>query len=231
MIEAATLNNAKAHCGLRAIASSFRRREDGVAAVEFALILPIMALMFIGAVEMSWAVGVDRRVSQVAGATGDLIARVNQNIKKSEVEDIMKIGGYLMYPFDEPPLKVTTTIVTSDVSDATKTTKRWECVFDASLASTSQLTCTCPSTPKPAFTIPSNLLGKNEGIVVSDVAYNYKPLILTFDFFMKRANPGANGVYTLKEKLYLKPRALWPKLRHPTIANPASDGSQDDPNC
>lgn len=211
--------------------TSFGKDDGGVAAVEFALILPIMAVMFIGAVEMSWAVGVDRRVSQVAGATGDLVARVNQNIKKSEVVDIMKIGSYLMYPFDEPPLKVTTSIITSDVSDATKTTKRWECVFDASLPSSNQVTCTCPVAPKPAYTVPANLMGKNEGLVVSDVQYKYKPLILTFDFFMKGAAPGAGGIYTLKEKLYLKPRALWPKLRHPTIMDPAADGSQDDPNC
>lgn len=188
----------------------FRKSEEGVAAVEFALILPIMALMFIGAVEMSWAVGVDRRVSQVAGATGDLVARVNQNIAQTEVSDIMKIGSYLMYPFEEPPLKITTSIVTSDVNDAAITTLRWQCVYDASLPAASQLACTCPASPKPAFTIPSNLMGKNEGIVVSDVQYKYKPLI--FDFFLKGSNPSAGGVYTLSEKLYLKPRALWPKL-------------------
>lgn len=192
--------------------SCFGSDEKGVAAVEFALILPIMAMMFIGAVEMSWAVGVDRRVSQVAGATGDLVARVNQNIPEAEVKDIMKIGSYLMYPFDEPPLKITTTIVTSDVNDATITTLRWQCVYDASLPAASQLACTCPVAPKPAFTVPSNLMGKNEGLVVSDVQYKYKPLILTFDFFMKAANPSAGGIYTLTEKLYLKPRALWPKL-------------------
>lgn len=193
-------------------AARFGKDDKGVAAVEFALILPIMAMMFIGAVEMSWAVGVDRRVSQVAGATGDLIARVNQNIPEAEVKDIMKIGSYLMYPFDEPPLKITTTIVTSDVNDATITTKRWECVYDASLPAASQLACTCPVAPKPAYTVPSNLMGKNEGLVVSYVQYKYKPLILTFDFFMKNAYPAANGIYTLTEKLYLKPRALWPKL-------------------
>lgn len=200
----------------------FRRDEKGVAAVEFALILPIMAIMFIGAVEMSWAVGVDRRVSQVAGATGDLVARVNQNIPQAEVNDIMKIGSYLMYPFEEPPLKITMSIVTSDVNDATKTTLRWQCAYDASKPSASRLECNCPVAPKPDYTVPANLMGKNEGLVVADVQYKYKPLILTFDFFMKGAAPTAGGIYTLKEKLYLKPRALWPKLE-PT-AGP-------DPNC
>jgi Flp pilus assembly protein TadG len=46
----------------------------GVAAIEFALLDPLMAVMFIGAMEMSQAITVDRRVTQIAGSTADLIA-------------------------------------------------------------------------------------------------------------------------------------------------------------
>jgi hypothetical protein len=44
----------------------------------------------------------------------------------------------------------------------------------------------------------------NDSVVVSEVTYNYKPLI--FDFFMKQAAGGSSGTYTLSEKIYLKPR-------------------------
>ena len=40
----------------------------GVSAVEFALILPVMITMYIGAVEFSHALTVDRRVTAVASA-------------------------------------------------------------------------------------------------------------------------------------------------------------------
>ena len=48
-----------------------------MAAIEFALIVPIMAVMFIGAVELSQAITVDRRVTQVASSTADLVARAD----------------------------------------------------------------------------------------------------------------------------------------------------------
>ncbi len=58
-----------------AAARRFGRKIDGIAAVEFALIVPIMLCMFIGTVELSQAITVDRRVTQVASTTADLVAR------------------------------------------------------------------------------------------------------------------------------------------------------------
>ena len=49
----------------------YRRGSRGVAAIEFAMIVPIMSAMFIGAVEVSQAITVDRRVTQVASSTAD----------------------------------------------------------------------------------------------------------------------------------------------------------------
>src|SRR5207244_1629235 len=68
----------------------WRASTEGVAAVEFALIVPIMAIMFIGAVELSQAITVDRRVTQVASSTADLVARAETQISQAEITDIMK---------------------------------------------------------------------------------------------------------------------------------------------
>ena len=59
----------------RRLARRWTASDEGVAAVEFGLIVPIMAVMFIGAVELSQAITVDRRVTQVASSTADLVAR------------------------------------------------------------------------------------------------------------------------------------------------------------
>ena len=57
--------------GARAGALLGRWRADasGMAALEFAFIVPIMGVMFIGAVELSQAIIVDRRVTQIASST------------------------------------------------------------------------------------------------------------------------------------------------------------------
>ena len=78
---------------IAAFARDLIGRTEGVAAVEFAIIVPIMAALFIGAVEMSQAVTANRRVTQVGSSTGDLVARADSNIKDSDVLDIMKVGS------------------------------------------------------------------------------------------------------------------------------------------
>ena len=57
---------ARPRAHLTSFMRGFIKRTDGVAAVEFALIVPIMAVMFIGSVEMSQAITANRRVTMVA---------------------------------------------------------------------------------------------------------------------------------------------------------------------
>ena len=197
---------------LRAI-TSFRDRTEGVAAVEFALILPIIAVMMIGSVEMSQAVTVDRRTSQVASSVGDLVARVESGITEGEVLDIAKIGSWLMKPFDGTKIKIKLSLVsiplcpgggtcpTGDPSPSDANIKtRWKCEYDGAAAAV--INCTCQNT---AYTMPAaGLIKYGDATVVSDIEYSYTPLV--FDYFMKAAYPSAGGVYKLTEKLHLKTR-------------------------
>jgi Flp pilus assembly protein TadG len=48
-----------------------RRREDGVSAVEFALILPVMLILFFGCVEVGDALTIDRKVAHVASTLSE----------------------------------------------------------------------------------------------------------------------------------------------------------------
>lgn len=180
----------------------------GVAAIEFALIVPIMSAMFIGAVELSQVITVDRRVTQVASSTADLVARAEKQISHTEIGDIMKVGGYILEPYSQTPLEITLRNVTSSPANAT-TTKAWSCTYKG-LDKTQ--TCVCSTTIK---SIPPNLLS-NDSIVVAEVTYDDTPLI--FDYVMKRAAAGATsgtGVSPLTETIYLKPRSQAAMLMQP----------------
>jgi Flp pilus assembly pilin Flp len=123
------------------IGNLIRRWKDdceGIAAVEFAMIVPIMAIMFIGAVELSQAITVDRRVSQVASSTADLVARWSppsgsgstMGIPQSEITDITRVGGIIVSPYDRVPLRIVLRSVMSSPTDATNTKQWWACTFD-----------------------------------------------------------------------------------------------------
>jgi Flp pilus assembly protein TadG len=182
----------------RRLVRRWRGDNRGVAAVEFAMIVPIMAMMFIGAVELSQVITIDRRVTQVASATADLVARAEKQISKNEITDIMRASSFILVPYSQDPLQITIRNITSSPGDATNAKQSWSCLYKG-LGQT--LTCTCSNT---TYTLPANLVTTNDSVVVSEVAYNYKPLV--FDYIMKRVKGGSTGVYPLNDKIYQKPR-------------------------
>ena len=49
----------------------------GVSAVEFALVAPILVLLYFGLVELSQAATADRRLAHATSAVGDLVAQAS----------------------------------------------------------------------------------------------------------------------------------------------------------
>ena len=82
----------------------FCRAQAGVAAVEFALILPIMLLVYIGTIEASSLISMDRKVQSASGAIGDLVARTSGSITAAEIEDYIGAAGGILTPFSPTPL-------------------------------------------------------------------------------------------------------------------------------
>ena len=78
-----------------------------------------MAVMFIGAMEMSQAITVDRRVTQIAGSTADLIAGADTTIAQSDVADVTRVGSYIMKPYSSTPIRIVLRNVTSSPASAT----------------------------------------------------------------------------------------------------------------
>jgi Flp pilus assembly protein TadG len=183
----------------RLLFRTWQTNESGVAAMEFALIAPLMAAMFVGAVEMSQVITVDRRVTQIAGSTADLVARADKKISQTEISDIMRVGSYIMKPYNSSPINIVLRNVTSSSTSATNTKQSWTCSYTGS---TQAQTCTCTNT---AFTLPANLVTTNDSVVVAEVTYAYVPLV--FNYVMKRTWGGGGTSYTLSETIYMKPRS------------------------
>lgn len=176
-------------CFVRRIRSDNR----GIAAVEFAMIVPIMFFLLVGAVEFSQALTVDRRVTQSASSTADLVARApSQGLTVTQVDNELKIIEQLIEPYSLAALTVKITSVKANSVPGNPGAVNY--VVDWSRDNRG-------GTPYARNTnyasIPAGLLVAGESVIVAEAAYNYTPLI--FNYFIESA-------FSLEEKFYLKPR-------------------------
>ncbi len=77
----------------------FLREAKGVSAVEFALIAPVMAVMYFGSVELSFMMQQDRKVTTAAATLGDLTSRAAV-ITDDDMDDIIQATRMIMQPAD-----------------------------------------------------------------------------------------------------------------------------------
>lgn len=185
------------------------RSKDGIAAVEFGLIVPIMMILFIGVIEVSQAITVDRRVAQVASSTGDLVSR-QKTLTTATLNGYMDIITQLMAPYSETPLKLTIANVyaTTAAPDTYLVCWHYHRGNNAANAATAGLTNGGSYTPG----IPTGLVAGGTSVVAVTVSYNYTPIIL-FNAAWSFLDSGI----TLTDTHYVKPR-LSSSIQYEAIA-------------
>jgi len=170
-----------------------RRDNKGVAAVEFAMIVPVMFFLLVGAIEFSQALSVDRRVTQSASSTADLIARAPpQGLTPDQVSNELKIIEQLIEPYEVGSLTVNIISVKANAVAGNPGAVNY--VVDWSRNNSGG---TPYSRNSPYNGIPAGLLVAGESVIVAEAKYNYTPLI--FNYFIESA-------FSLEEKFFLKPR-------------------------
>jgi Flp pilus assembly protein TadG len=72
--------------------------QRGVAAVEFALLAPLMVMVYFGLSELTEGLMANRKTGHVASAIGDLTAQASSTTP-TQLGDIFNVGASLMLPF------------------------------------------------------------------------------------------------------------------------------------
>src|SRR5215470_7329433 len=84
---------------------SFVRDRRGISAVEFAMLLPLMVTMYLGVVEVSQGVAIDRKVTLTTRTMADLASRVS-SINNSDMSNLLNASAAVMAPYDKPPYEL-----------------------------------------------------------------------------------------------------------------------------
>lgn len=94
----------------RALAGS----KAGVAAVEFAMVLPVMVLMYLGMTELTFGVNTDRRITLLSRTLADLAGRAT-SMSSAEMDTIFAAAMSVMSPYKSDQAKmVVSSIVVKD---------------------------------------------------------------------------------------------------------------------
>ena len=169
---------------LQSLLRRFRRNERGAAAVEFALILPFLLLLYMGSIEASALFTVDRRVEVIAATNADLLARWNPNlgqIPSNTVRDYFRASEGIITPYVTTGLKQ----VVSFLSVAADGTARvvWSCGWNGGTSLPNNQVYPLKVQMKRLVTgatlQPNGSLtnGKAGFLVASTTEYSYKPLL------------------------------------------------------
>lgn len=81
---------------LRLSLRRFRSRDGGAAAVEFALVVPVMLVLYAGTVEVTAMISLSKNVQKVAGAVGDLVSQSDSTVKQTQVMDYFAAARTIM---------------------------------------------------------------------------------------------------------------------------------------
>jgi Flp pilus assembly protein TadG len=77
----------------------FRGDGRGVAAIEFALILPILVLLTLGCFEVPRYVLLWQRIERASSGVSDLVAQADEPMTANQMSDIMSAAKIMMQPY------------------------------------------------------------------------------------------------------------------------------------
>src|ERR1700744_5199160 len=90
---------------IRRSVRALRRDRRGVAAIEFAMIFPLMLVTFFGTVEFCSAVAIDRKVTLVARTLSDLTSQQASALNSSGITGIFIPALYIINAYTPTPMK------------------------------------------------------------------------------------------------------------------------------
>ena len=164
----------------------FTRDKRGVSAVEFAIVLPFMAILYLGGTAVTQGIVIKRKVVLVAHTVGDLVARDN-NVTNAEVTAIFDAAKAVFAPYGwNPLLKIKVTSV--NINAAGTATVGWS----EALQDTAR-------TVGSSVTLPTGLNASSTSIIWAEVSYNYTPTV---------GGSFTGGSIPMFDQLYIRPRLV-----------------------
>ena len=162
--------------------SDFAKDKRGVSAVEFAMVLPLMLTLYLGGVELSQGVSIDRKVTLTARTVADLVAQVS-SIDTNGINAALGAATAIMAPYPDKDVKVTVSVVEIDKNGNAKV--KWSGTKNGTARAVGS-----------SVTVPAALNTPSTSLVWGEATYKFQPSI----------GYVVTGSMNLTDQIYMRPR-------------------------
>jgi Flp pilus assembly protein TadG len=174
--------SARAALKLRRQLRRFSRDCNGVSAVEFAIVLPVMLTLYIGGVEVGEGFAMKFRATLAARTVTDLASQF-VSINGTNMQNILGAATTVMTPYPTSSMVVTLTELT--VNSSGQGVVQWSCSLNGTAY-----------TANTKLTMPTNLQTSGITLLYGEVTYPYTPSI----------GYVLTGTYNIYQNMYFFPR-------------------------
>ncbi len=168
-------------CGPASRLRRFIRGSEGVAIVDFALVVPILVLLLLGSMEVGRYVLLNQKLSRVAISSSDLVSRAKHAVT-ADINQVFAAAEYSMRPFDlgVDGIVFITSVSTDDTLPVSPTIS-WQ----MSGGGTGTFTSAVGTTIGASANLPAGFaMEENQNIIIAEVFFSYQPF-----FFSKVISP------------------------------------------
>ena len=170
----------------------------GVAALEFALIAPLLFVLYLGTMEITQAMETNKKVSRVGSMVSDLVGQQGREVYREDLDAIMMIGEAILKPYARSPVSIVITGIEIDKFSQAKV--KWSRKMVDGIFSRDVAKGTATTVPN-ALNIPDTFLLRVTAML------DYRPIITwTADKKMSLGLTAAFDHINMEEAYHLRPR-------------------------
>ncbi|MFN4141798.1 TadE/TadG family type IV pilus assembly protein [Aestuariivirga sp.] len=175
---------------MRTTSSRFRRDQSGIAAIEVALILPVLMLLYFGLFDLTGLITINRKLTYGTSVVADLVTQNELEVSAARIDDYFKAAEMAMSPYDMEDIRVE--VHTYRMASGSGAVEHvW-----------GRISGTGPNCQNPSTEGMETLMTDGNDVVVAVMCTNYRPFIARF---LGEQILGAS-TFVLREQISLRPR-------------------------
>jgi Flp pilus assembly protein TadG len=160
-------------------AGRFRSSEGGMAAVEFALVLPFMVTLYFGLITLTDGYAIKQRIELTSRTVSDLTGRLNTGvINDGEVDNISTASAAIMAPYNAEGMIITlASVVVRAKGSGVEGQVCWSASREVQGGLLGKVTPPPNLVPDTIVTVPEGYRQAGSSYIVSEVKFTYKPVL------------------------------------------------------